>query len=116
MTPVSAITPLQHYTWGNMCDGWVLVDDPALSVKKERMPAGTAEALHVHAKAQQFFFILKGEAVFEVDGEMVVVKEQQGLHIKAGQQHRIQNHTATDLEFILSSQPDTAGDRINITV
>jgi mannose-6-phosphate isomerase-like protein (cupin superfamily) len=116
MTPVSAIAPLHHYTWGDACDGWVLVDDPALSVKKERMPAGTAEDLHVHAKAQQFFFILKGEAVFEVEGETFLVKEQEGLHIRAGQQHRIRNLAATDLEFILSSQPDTAGDRINITV
>jgi mannose-6-phosphate isomerase-like protein (cupin superfamily) len=116
MKPVSAIAPLQHYTWGNQCDGWTLVDEPGLSVKKERMPAGTAEALHYHAKAQQFFFILKGEAVFEIEGETLVVKEQEGLHIKAGLQHRIQNLTTTDLEFILSSQPNTAGDRINLSV
>lgn len=78
------------------------------------MPAGTAEQLHYHAKAQQFFFILKGVASFEIEGEMIDVKEQEGLHIKAGLKHRILNNTNSDLEFILSSQPSTAGDRINL--
>ena len=78
------------------------------------MPAGAAEQLHYHAKAQQFFFILKGIASFEIEGEMIEVHAQEGLHIKAGLKHRILNNTSSDLEFILSSQPSTAGDRINL--
>jgi len=60
MKKVSAKEPLKHYQWGDGCDGWNLVDEPTLSVKKERMPPGTTEALHYHENAQQFFFILKG--------------------------------------------------------
>jgi mannose-6-phosphate isomerase-like protein (cupin superfamily) len=108
---VSAQEPLKHYQWGDGCDGWNLVDEPTLSVKKERMPAGTAEALHYHEKAQQFFFILKGIASFEIEGESITIKEQEGLHIEAGKKHRIANYQETDLEFILSSQPSTADDR-----
>ena len=105
---------LKHYQWGEGCDGWNFVDEPELSVKQERIPAGTAEVLHYHEKAQQFFFILKGIATFEIEGETIVVNEQEGIHIKPGQKHRISNNTDSAIEFILSSQPSTAGDRINL--
>ncbi len=80
------------------------------------MPAGTAEQLHYHEKAQQFFFILKGVATFEVEGETIEVAAQEGLHIRQGLQHRILNNTDSEIEFILSSQPSTAGDRINLSI
>ncbi|SJZ60009.1 cupin domain-containing protein [Sediminibacterium ginsengisoli] len=112
--PVSIQEPLLHYNWGDGCDGWTLVEEPSLSVKRERMPAGTAEALHYHQQAQQFFYILSGTATFEISGERIQVNEQQGLHIQAGLLHRILNETNQPLEFILSSQPSTKGDRINL--
>jgi mannose-6-phosphate isomerase-like protein (cupin superfamily) len=39
---------------------------------------------------------------------------EQGLEIPPRLRHRIRNESDTDLEFILCSQPSTAGDRINI--
>jgi mannose-6-phosphate isomerase-like protein (cupin superfamily) len=114
MKPVSRYQPLKHYQWGNNCDGWNLVDESALSVKLEKMPAGTAESLHYHQYARQFFFILSGEAQFEIDSELIVVKEQQGIQVEPGQKHRIINHTSEPIEFILSSQPSTVNDRISV--
>jgi mannose-6-phosphate isomerase-like protein (cupin superfamily) len=113
MQTVSRYKPLRHYEWGNGCDGWVLLDTESLSVKQERMPAMTEEALHYHEKAQQFFFILKGIASFEIEDKGIQVKAGEGLHIEAGKKHRIINNTADDIEFILSSQPSTNGDRFN---
>lgn len=115
MTKVSKYEPLKHYQWGDACDGWNLLDEPSLSVKQENMPAGTSEQMHYHELAQQFFFILKGTATFEIDGRTIQVKEQEGIHILPGQKHRISNQTISDLEFILSSQPSTAGDRYNLS-
>lgn len=103
-----------HYTWGESCDGWIFVENENLSVKQERMPAHTSEQLHYHEKAQQFFFILKGIATFEIEAETIEVKANEGLHIEAGKKHRIINNGEDDLEFILSSQPTTKGDRINL--
>jgi mannose-6-phosphate isomerase-like protein (cupin superfamily) len=111
---VSQQQPLAHYQWGNGCDGWVLVDTATLSVKQERMPAGTAEQLHYHERATQFFYILNGVALFEIDGEQIEVKAKEGIQIEKGTKHRIMNQANTDLEFILSSQPSTTNDRINI--
>ena len=111
MRKVSTQESLKHYQWGEGCDGWNFVDETSLSVKQERMPAGTSEALHYHQQAQQFFFILKGIASFEIEGESIILKEQEGIHIQPRQKHRISNHTESELVFILSSQPSTKNDR-----
>jgi mannose-6-phosphate isomerase-like protein (cupin superfamily) len=77
------------------------------------MPQQSAEQLHVHGKAQQFFFILQGEAVFEIGEERIRVPAGSGIHITPGKQHRIINEGPGDIEFLLSSQPSTSGDRTN---
>jgi|SRR5882724_10165963 len=113
MDILSRDSSLVHYQWGDACDGWTMVEEDSLSVKLERMPPGAAEAKHYHERARQFFFILKGEATFEIEGEQVTLKTSEGVHVRPGQRHRILNNAKEDLEFILSSQPSTAGDRIN---
>jgi len=110
---VSKQQPLQHYQWGAACDGWNLVAEEGLSVKLERMPAGTAETAHYHKQAQQFFYILKGAATFEIENTFTQVNAGEGVHIRAGETHRILNNGTSDLEFILCSQPATAADRTN---
>jgi len=112
---VSREHPLKHYVWGAGCDGWNMVDQPGLSVKLEKMPPHTSEEMHYHGKARQFFFILKGVAAFETPAGRIEVMAQQGLEIPPLLRHRIINDTEEDLEFILSSQPSTAGDRVNIS-
>jgi len=105
---------LSHYKWGDDCYGWNFIDTDALSVKQELMPPDTSEQLHYHEKANQVFFILKGRATFEIDGVQSVLKPDQGIEIKAGQQHFISNKETSDLEFILYSTPSTKNDRINL--
>lgn len=69
----------EHYIWGNRCDGWHLVKNPQLSVIQERMPAGTAEVRHFHHRAQQFFYVLAGKVVMEVDGRAIVLSTGGGF-------------------------------------
>ena len=114
MTKVSKQQPLKHYQWGQSADGWNFVEEESLSIKQERMPAGASEQWHYHEKAQQFFFILKGTASFEMEDEVYELNEQEGLHIQAGKKHRISNNSSEDVEFILCSQPSTANERINL--
>jgi mannose-6-phosphate isomerase-like protein (cupin superfamily) len=111
---VSKENPMRHYIWGNQCEGWDLADWDSLSVKYERMPPGTDEQEHFHQQAGQFFYILKGEAVFEIEGERIHVNCHAGIQIEPGQKHRILNEGPGDLEFVLSSRPSTKWDRINI--
>jgi mannose-6-phosphate isomerase-like protein (cupin superfamily) len=71
----------EHYIWGNNCDSWVLKASANLSVKQEIMPSGTSERLHFHENAEQFFYILKGEAVFYSNQEKFSLKTGESISI-----------------------------------
>lgn len=112
---VSISNPLSLYKWGKNCNTWNFVDNEELSVKFERMPADTEELLHFHQQAQQFFYILKGRAVFEIDEVILIVHSGEGLHIEAGRRHKIMNkEEEATLEFLVCSQPATHNDRHNL--
>jgi mannose-6-phosphate isomerase-like protein (cupin superfamily) len=101
----------EEYTWGNNCKGWHFVKNEKLGVIREMMPAGTEEVRHKHMKAQQFFFMLKGVASFELDEEIVSLKEGDGIHIPSGKIHKIKNETSSEIEFLVISEPHAHGDR-----
>jgi mannose-6-phosphate isomerase-like protein (cupin superfamily) len=102
----------EHYIWGGHCDGWHLVKNPQLSVIQERMPPGTAEVRHFHHHAQQFFYMLAGEAVMEVNGNSMVLTAGEGIWIPAGTTHQMTNDSADDVHFLVISQPPSHGDRV----
>lgn len=104
----------EHYIWGNGCDSWILRDSFNLSVKQEKMPSGTSETPHYHTCAEQFFYILKGEAVFDLNGEKIPVKNGESISILPGTRHYISNETPEELEFLVISSPSTNNDRIEI--
>ncbi|OFX43662.1 MAG: hypothetical protein A2046_15990 [Bacteroidetes bacterium GWA2_30_7] len=97
-----------------MCEGWHLLRSDSLSIIKEQMPPGTSEKLHYHEKAQQLFYILSGEATFEIDNETITINQNESIHIPAKSIHRIINNFNEDLIFILISEPNTQSDRVNI--
>lgn len=104
----------QHYIWGSNCDSWVLNDSDDLSVKQEKMPAGTAEKLHFHERAEQVFYILKGEAILHINNEKFQVKSGESISIKPGSKHFISNESEEEIEFLVISSPSTHNDRIEI--
>jgi len=102
----------EHYQWGAACDGWRLVNRPELTVIQERMPPGTNEVRHYHEQARQFFYVLAGVATLELNGARERLSAGQGLEIPPGQPHQIFNESDSNLEFLVISQPSTAGDRV----
>ncbi len=102
----------EHYLWGKICDGWHLLKSPGLSVIQELVPPGGAEARHYHERAQQFFFVLAGEAVMETGNEEVVLGPKQGLAVPPGTPHRLLNRGSKDLAFLVISAPPSHGDRV----
>ncbi|WP_421617936.1 cupin domain-containing protein [Brevibacillus sp. TJ4] len=102
----------EHYQWGDACDGWHLVKGNDLSVIHERMPARTAEVRHYHARSRQFFFVLSGEAMLEVDGTRIVLRQHEGVEVAPGVPHQMKNERLDDVEFLVISQPTSRGDRI----
>lgn len=104
----------EHYTWGNVCDGWYILKSDNLNVIEEKMPSGTSELLHCHRIAQQVFYILSGTAGFEINGELFTLKTNESIHIPPRALHRIFNEGTEDLSFLLISQPMAQNDRIDI--
>lgn len=103
----------EHYRWGDNCDGWRLVKDEHLSVIEEMMPTGAAEVRHRHQHAQQFFYVLKGELLMEIEGELTLVRAGSGIRVMPGTRHQVRNPSSSATRFLVISQPPSHGDRFN---
>jgi len=79
----------EAYDWGEKCKGWHSVNASASSVIQELMPPGTQEIKHKHSKSQQFFYILKGQVSFIIDGKEFQIEQNEGVHIKPNVVHQI---------------------------
>ena len=109
-TPTSA-SAQNHYAWGNACDGWHLVKAAALSVVEEQMPPGTSEVRHWHARARQFFYVLSGTLLIEVEGATHELGAGIGLELPSGTAHQARNVGHEDVRFLVISSPPHQGDR-----
>lgn len=101
------------YTWGKNCDSWKLCDLKGLSVKLEQMPAGSEEQSHVHFKSTQFFYILTGQAAFQLGDDSYELSEGEGMLVPPGIKHSIANTTPRALQFLVVSLPRISEDRYN---
>lgn len=104
----------EHYLWGAGCDGCHLLKRDDLSIITERVPPGASEQRHYHVTSRQFFYILTGEAIIEVDGIKYSLKANQGLEIPPGAAHQFWNESSLDVTFLVISMPKAAADRINV--
>lgn len=102
----------EHYSWGAGCDAWHMVQDTGLSVIEESMAPGTSEVRHYHQRAQQFFFVLAGQATMEADGQVIQLSAGQGLRIVPGMPHQLRNASSKPVRFLVISQPPSHGDRV----
>ncbi|MBI3481316.1 MAG: cupin domain-containing protein [Nitrosomonadales bacterium] len=110
------LSSAEHYTWGEVCEGWHLLKSADLSVIQERVPPGRGEVKHFHSYARQFFFVLSGVASLEFEDKTVSFRSGQGVHVPPLTSHRFTNHSDEEVVFLVISSPPTAGDRTNITI
>jgi mannose-6-phosphate isomerase-like protein (cupin superfamily) len=101
----------EHYVWADACDGWRLLDEHDLSVIDEEMPPGSSETRHVHARANQLFFVLHGTLTLEIEGDVVHLFAGDACNVKPGQKHQAQNASSEPVSFLVISTPTTRGDR-----
>jgi len=74
----------EHYSWGDDCDGWYLVNRQDMLIIHEKMPPGTHEKRHFHSVSRQFFYVLEGNLTMELEGIKHEIKARQGLEIPPG--------------------------------
>jgi mannose-6-phosphate isomerase-like protein (cupin superfamily) len=109
-----SIDNAEHYVWGEICDGWHLLERNHMSVIQERVPAGASEVMHYHGQACQFFYILEGVGEMVLEDKLVVLKKGQGLEIPPEVKHQFRNQSNADVHFLVISMPSTRGDRVNV--
>jgi len=110
---VVSIENAEHYTWGEICDGWHLLKRDDMSLIQERVPVGGAEVMHYHEVARQFFYILEGEGTMVFEDHEVVLQRGNGIEIAPLIKHQFKNQSNSDVHFLVVSVPSTRGDRIN---
>ena len=109
-----SIENAEHYIWGEICDGWHLLQRDDISIIQERVPAGGAEVTHYHNLSRQFFYILEGEGTMIFEDREVILKKGQGLEIPPQVKHQFKNQSDAGVHFLVISIPTTKGDRINV--
>jgi len=110
---VVSIENAEHYIWGEVSDGWHMLKRDDMSVIQERVPAGSAEVMHYHNVARQFFYILEGEGTMVFADREVILSKGQGLEIEPTVKHQFSNKSKEDVHFLVMSVPSTRGDRVN---
>jgi mannose-6-phosphate isomerase-like protein (cupin superfamily) len=110
---IASQNTIERFTWGDVCDGWRLLDQKDLSVIEESVSAGAGETWHLHDRARQFFYVLDGTASFELAGEPpFAMGAGEGIAVDAGRPHRISNPDGpAEVRFLVISAPATRGDR-----
>lgn len=78
------------------------------------MPANTTEVIHYHHETRQFFFILSGVATMKIHDQMITLNPQEGIEVPPLTEHQMRNDSDQDVEFLVISQPNSRGDRINL--
>ena len=112
---VVSIENVEHYSWGDVCDGWHLLQREDMSIIQERVPAGGAEVMHYHTKTRQFFYILEGEGAMLLEDKVIILKKGQGIEIAPQIKHQFRNQSTEDVHFLVISKPPTRGDRVNLS-
>ena len=113
-TTAVRLSSANHYDWGNGCDGWVLSADTELLVIEERVPAGEGEEWHVHDHAQQFFYVVAGEAQVHTPLGVTHLPEGSGISVTPGLAHRFVNAGDSAVTFLVVSAPSTVEDRRSV--
>lgn len=109
--PISLKTA-EHYTWGGECDAWFLLKDDAIHIIQERMPSGSSEAMHVHCKSRQLFYVLRGELTIVNQFWSAKVRVGHAVVVEPNISHRVMNSSDENIEFLVVSCPPSHGDRV----
>jgi mannose-6-phosphate isomerase-like protein (cupin superfamily) len=83
-------------------------------VIEECVPPGRNEQRHFHHNSCQFFYILQGEAALEIDGNVFILRAQQGIEVPPKVAHQFRNESGSEVRFLVISVPKAHGDRVEV--
>ncbi|MEO8482833.1 MAG: cupin domain-containing protein [Acidobacteriota bacterium] len=101
----------EHYQWGQVCEGWRLLDRADLSVIQEHVPPGAGEVRHRHTRARQLFVVLSGQLTIETTDALFRLAAGDALEVPPTEPHVARNDSRADVSFLVISAPSTKNDR-----
>lgn len=100
----------ENFQWGTGCQGWHLLANDQLTITQEIMPPKSAGVVHYHEVAEQFLYILQGEAAIVIEGEMQSLYAGDGIYLTPSSKHQIRNDSDKDVHLIAVSSPNSFHD------
>ncbi len=85
--------------------GHVAGGSEAYSLAEIKLPPGKASRRHYHPTAEESYYILKGVATVELDGETRQLSPGDAIAISPKKAHQIHNLSGTDLVFLAVCVP-----------
>jgi mannose-6-phosphate isomerase-like protein (cupin superfamily) len=77
----------------------------AQSLAEATVPAGLATTRHRHPRTEEFYYIIEGSGILEIDGETRTVAVGDACLIPAGATHQIYNAGPGDLKILCCCAP-----------
>jgi mannose-6-phosphate isomerase-like protein (cupin superfamily) len=77
-----------------------------LGARLWRLPPNSANTLHKHIRAEEFYFVLQGVGRMRIGDETLTVPEHGGVLVGPDQLRQVFNDTANDAHWLIISAPE----------
>lgn len=77
-----------------------------LGARLWRMPPGSANTLHKHIRAEEFYFVLEGRGRLHVGDETLTVPKYGGVWVKPDQLRQVFNDTDEEVLWLIIGGPE----------
>ena len=71
-----------------------------------RLPPGSANTLHKHIRAEEFYFVLEGTGRMRVGDETLTVPKYGGVHVGPEQLRQVFNDTDAEVLWLIIGAPE----------
>lgn len=71
-----------------------------------KLPPRSANTLHKHIRAEEFFFVLEGTGRMRVGGETLTVPRYGGVHVRPDQLRQVFNDTDAEVLWLIVGAPE----------
>ncbi len=71
-----------------------------------RLPPGSANTLHKHIRAEEFYFVLEGVGRMRVGDETLTVPKYGGVLVEPGQLRQVFNDTEAEVLWLIIGAPE----------
>ena len=79
-----------------------------LGARLWRLPPQSANTLHKHIRAEEFYFVLEGVGRIRVGGQTLTVPRHGGLLVGPGELRQVFNDTESDVLWLIVGGPEEA--------